>query len=278
MKRLKVNQNNSINMKITINPKNSRIFATLLDILSNIVDELNIEFQTDKIYIQTMDTGRISLFELILDREWFECFEVEKNTVIGLKLSIINKILNCRDPSQSIEFQFDKETSDKIKISLLDGSKGTFNKTYETSVYDFENDHLSIPAVDADAELTIDSIVMYKLFEQLKNFGDNIKISCNEDDIRIETIESADFTGMKVEIPEDDILEYSIIEDANVIVEYHITPICKALAIARLSKDDNITNELNIYISPDSPIMIKFNMFKKSSVTFWIAPKLSLDN
>jgi len=39
-----------------------------------------------------------------------------------------------------------------------------------------------------------------------------------------------------------------------------------------------ITNNLNIYISTESPIMIKFNMFKKSSVTFWIAPKLSLDN
>lgn len=265
-------------MKATLNPTNSRIFATLLDILSNIVDELNIEFQTDKIYIQTMDTGRISLFELILDTEWFECFEVETNTVIGLKLSIINKILNCRDPSQSIEFQFNKELCDKIEISLLDGNKGTFNKTFETSVYDFENDHLSIPEVDSDAELTINSIVMYKLFDQLKHFGDNIKISCNEDNIKIETIESSDFTGMKVDIPEDDIVEYSVIEDATVNVEYNITPICKALAIARLSKDDMITNNLNIYISTESPIMIKFNMFKKSSVTFWIAPKLSLDN
>ena len=43
-----------------------------------------------------MDTGRISLFELVLKQDWFKNYKVEKSIVVGVKLSIINKILNCR--------------------------------------------------------------------------------------------------------------------------------------------------------------------------------------
>ena len=225
-----------------------------------------------------MDSGRISLFELVLKKDWFEKYEVEETIVLGVKLSIINKILNCRHPTQSINFSYDKDNEDKIDISLIDGTKGSFNKYYQTNVYDFDCELLNIPEVDADAEFSINSITLFKLFEQLKHFGDNITIECNEKNIKIETIESEDFTEMKVEIPEDDIVEYSVVEDETIKVEYAIAPICKSLCVARLSKDPSISDNFTLYVSKDSPIMIEFNLFGESSIKFWIAPKISLDD
>ena len=265
-------------MKFVIDPAKSRIFATLFDILSSIVDELNIEFRKNEIYIQTMDSARISLFELVLKEDWFETYDVEESVVIGVKLSIINKILNCRHPTQSIEFEFSGVNDDKLDISLVNGGKGTFNKFYQTSVYEFDSELLSIPEVDADAEFTINSITIFKLFEQLKQFGDNITINCDEKNIQIKTIESEDFTGMKVNIPEDDIVEYSVIEDETINVEYSIMPISKAFSLARLSKDANISDNFSIYVSKESPIMIEFNLFGESNIKFWVAPKISLDD
>jgi proliferating cell nuclear antigen len=265
-------------MEFTIDPAKSRIFATLLDILSSIVDDLNIEFRENEIYIQTMDSGRISLFELVLKSDWFEKYEVNETTVLGVKLSIINKILNCRNTSQSINIQFNPDNEDKIDISLINGDKGSFDKYYQTNVYDFDCELLNIPEVDADAEFTINSITLFKLFDQLKHFGDNITIECNQSDIQIETIESEDFTEMKVKIPEEDIVEYSVVEDETVKVEYAISPICKSLSVARLSKDHTISDNFTIYVSKESPIMIEFNLFGESSIKFWIAPKISLSD
>lgn len=264
-------------MEFTIDPEKSRIFATLLEIISSVVDEINIEFRDKEIYIQTMDTGRISLFELVLKEDWFKNYEVEKTIVIGVKLSIINKILNCRHSSQSIKFEH-VDSEDKLDISLVNGGKGTFDKYYQTSVYEFDSELLNIPEVDADAEFTINSITMFKLFEQLKQFGDNITINCDESNIEINTIDSEDFAGMKVIIPEDDIVAYSVVEDEKINVEYAISPICKAFSIARLSKDPLISDDFNIYVSKDTPIMIEFNLFGDSSIKFWVAPKISLDD
>ena len=265
-------------MNINIGNEKSKIFATLLDILSCIVDEVNIEFRKNEIYIQTMDSGRISLFELILKDDWFETYDVEKSTVVGVKLSIINKILNCRHPSQSIHFEYTEDNDDKLDISLVDGGKGTFNKYYQTSVYDFDNELLNLPEVDADAEFTINSITIFKLFEQLKQFGENININCNEKEIKVKTVEGEDFTGMTVVIPEDDIVEYSVVENESINVEYAISPICKAFSMARLSKDPNISDDFGIYISNDSPIMIEFKLIGDSVIKFWVAPKISLDD
>jgi len=264
-------------MEFVIGPSKSRIFATLLEIISSIVDEINIEFRDKEIYIQTMDTGRISLFELVLKNDWFEKYEIEKPIVLGVKLSIINKILNCRHPTQYITFE-NLNSEDKLDISLINGGKGTFNKYYQTSVYDFDSELLNIPEVDADAEFTINSITMFKLFEQLKNFGDNITIKCDESNIEINTIDSEDFAGMKVVIPEDDIVEYSVIEDEKISVEYAIAPICKAFNIARLSKDPTVSDDFNIYVSKETPIMIEFKLFGDSTIKFWVAPKISLDD
>lgn len=265
-------------MKFVIEPSKSRIFTTLFDILSSIVDEVNIEFRKNEIYIQTMDSVRISLFELVLKEEWFETYDVGKTLVLGVKLSIINKILSCRHPTQSIEIEFSDDNEDKIDISLVGGGKGTFNKYYQTSVYDFECELLSIPDVDADAEFTVNSITIFKLFEQLKQFGDNITITCDETNIQIKTIEGEDFTGMTVDIPEDDIVEYSVVEEDTIKVEYSITPICKAFSIARLSKDPTISDNFSIYLSKETPIMIEFKLFGDSSIKFWVAPKISLDD
>lgn len=265
-------------MKLVINPTKSRIFATLFDILSSIVDELNIEFRKNEIYIQTMDSGRISLFELVLKDDWFETYVVTESVVIGVKLSIINKILNCRHPTQCIDFEFSDDSQDKLDISLVNGGKGTFNKFYQTSIYEFDSELLSIPEVDADAEFTINSITMFKLFEQLKQFGDNITIKCDETNIQIQTIESEDFTGMKVDIPEEDIVEYSVVENETINVEYSIMPISKAFSIARLSKDASISDNFSIYVSKEAPIMIEFKLFGESSIKFWVAPKISLDD
>ena len=265
-------------MRVLINPEKSKVFATLFDIISNIIDELNIEFREDTLYIQTMDSSRISLFEMRLTKEWFDVYDVKKNTVIGIKLSIINKIINCRAPSQSIQFEFCESNMDKIDISLINGTTGCYDKFYKTSVYDFEVDKLCIPETDADSEFTINAITLFKLFDQLKQFGENIKITCTGDDITISTNEGDDFTGMKVKIPEEDIIEYTIDEDNDVEVEYNIIPICKAFSVARLSKASDISDNFTIHLSRDTPIVIVFNMFETSNIKFWIAPKILSDD
>ena len=265
-------------MEFTIAPEKSRIFVTLLDILSSIMDEVNIEFRKNEIYIQTMDSGRISLFELVIKEDWFDKYEVTDTVVLGIKLSIINKILNCRHSTQSINVKYNSDNEDKIDISLIDGTKGSFNKFYQTNLYDYDVELLNIPEVEADAVFTMNSITLFKLFDQLKHFGDNITIGCNHSSIQIETIESEDFTEMKVEIPEVDIVEYSVVEDETINVEYAISPLCKALSIARLSKDSTISDNFTIHVSKESPIMIEFNLVGESNIRFWIAPKISLSD
>ena len=263
-------------MFLKISPTKSRIFTTMVELLSSIVDEMNIDFNNNKMYIQTMDSSRISLFEMTLDSNWFEEYNVTKNICAGVKLSIIHKILNCRDNSQSISIEIDDEDIDKINISLTDGDN-SFDKYYETTLYNFDYEHLAVPEVDGDAEFSINSIVVFKLFDQLKKFGENVKFKCGQEKIILNTSDSEDFTGMKVTIPEEDILEYSVIED-DVEVEYSIDPLHKAFAIARLSKDPSITNDFKISVSIESPIVIEFDMFENSSIKFWIAPKMILDD
>ena len=59
-----------INMNIVINNLlKAEIFSNLFQHIKSFTDHVNITFNKEKMYLQTMDTGRVSIFEIHLPAE-----------------------------------------------------------------------------------------------------------------------------------------------------------------------------------------------------------------
>jgi hypothetical protein len=73
---------------------------------------------------------------------------------------------------------------------------------------------------------------------------------------------------MLVDIPIDDLTEFSILEGEEVDLNYSLTYINKMCLTNKLS------NEIQFSISPDKPMRISYDLGDESSVVFFIAPKV----
>jgi proliferating cell nuclear antigen len=73
-------------------------FRNIINSMKEITDYANFECNSDGIYIQGMDSARISLMDLNLDKDYFEEFEMtdqEEMIVLGMNMKVFAAILKC---------------------------------------------------------------------------------------------------------------------------------------------------------------------------------------
>ena len=68
------------------------VFKKIIDSLSNLVSEVNLEATSTGLSLQAMDSAHVSLVSLCMKEEGFEEYRCDKNTTLGLNLIVKNEI------------------------------------------------------------------------------------------------------------------------------------------------------------------------------------------
>ena len=251
-------------MELTIkNPKHCKQFQILFQLLSSICNEVDIHFKEDKIFIQGMDTGHICLFELNLTKEWFDNYEIENDTICGVSLSVFSKVLSCWKEGQVITISQSKE--DKLYFCFEDDK---LSKSFEMSLFDFDNEMLSIPDVEYDVDVNLNSKLINSLISEMENFGEVLEIHCNEDFINLKTKQNTHQTQVENKLKVSDLESYSIVEDGNIQLDFSLQYLMNIVQFSRISKD------VDIYISEDYPLKFKYSLGENDNVSIWISPRI----
>ena len=69
------------------------IFKKIIDSLSALVNEVNLEATSTGLSLQAMDSAHVSLVALKMKEEGFEEYRCDKNTTLGLNLVDFGKVL-----------------------------------------------------------------------------------------------------------------------------------------------------------------------------------------
>ena len=280
-------------MKIVLNnPVKSDLFALIFQHIKTFTEYINISFQKKGLYIQSMDSSHISIFEVNLPASWFDEYilledgEEYKNNhendelsgasvLIGISSSILFKILNSREKTQKITMNYNKSyNEDKLNIHFTEGeNKQEFDKHFEVSLMNIDGEWMEIPETEYQAELTLSSYNFANIINQLKIFGTNLEINCSENKI-ILCASSQESGKMFVEINIEDLTAFSINEGETVKLSFSLQYLHNICLYNKLSK------EIELKFSENIPIKIAYNIFgdENAKMTFYLAPKISEDD
>ena len=254
-------------MRLSISEKTKRdIFISLFQLLKSASSFVTIIFLEDHAYIQGMDSSHVCLFDIKIYNNWFENYEVLENDAknICINSQIFHTILSMSQEQDSLTIHYEGD-ADSLEIDLTN-AKGEFNKYFKIPLIDMESELLGIPEVEYDVEFSIKSKKMNELISQLATFGDVVNINCCEE--KIDLISKGDGGEMLVNIPIDDLSEFSISEGDVIDASYSLNYINKMCITTKLS------SEIEISISAEMPLKIKYDLGDNSSVVFFIAPKI----
>jgi proliferating cell nuclear antigen PCNA len=255
-------------MKIVISEKVKKdLFIAIFQILKSCSSQIFLQVTSEKLHIQGMDKSHICLFDVYIQSEWFNHYEVSDDTNICFDSSVFYTVISTKN--EGLDLTIYNEDPDNLKVELTSSIKGVkqdFNKYFKIPLIEYDYEELSIPVVDYDAEFSISAKKLCDIFSQMATFGDDIQVHCTEEKIDLVT---NGITGeMLVKIPIDDLTEYSIVEDEEIELTYSLTNINKMCLTNKLS------SEIQILISKEFPMKIIYDLGENSNLIFYIAPKV----
>lgn len=274
-------------MEIIINhPQKADIFVTLFQNIRPFTEYINLFFESERLFVQSMDSGHVSIMEIALPKRWFDKYEstAPSTTIIGLNVGILSKILATREKSQTIRIVYNpEENEDKLFIHFVSENRAIFDKHFEVPLIEIDMELMRIPPMEYQAEFSISAASFANIVNQLKLFGDTMDIHCSEDKIVLYS-NSAESGKMFVEINMDDLTEFAIEEGEQMEVSFSLTYLHKICMYHKLVK------EIGVNMSVDAPMKIVFALedsapsqevseesIEKAQLTFYLAPKANIE-
>ena len=259
-------------MKIQMNDKKKKeIFVSLFQILKNCSSIINIKLENELFHIQGMDKSHICLFDAKINACWFFKYEVKDTIHLSFDSNVFYSIISTKSESQDVIIKMEDDNDDLLHIHFVpqekDCKKGDFKKFFKMPLTEYEYQEMAIPVVEYDAEFSLSSKQISDMFTQLNNFGNDIIITCSEEDICLIT---NCITGeMMVDLPIDDLTSYSIIEGEKITLTYSLSYINKMCITNKLA------NDIDFSLSNNCPMKISYDLGENSLLQFYIAPKIN---
>ncbi len=264
-------------MKFTIENKDkAKAFSSMFQNMKLFAEHINLMFEPHRLYAQGMDSSHISVFEIIIPMEWFDSYWQEGNDVIGINTVLFHKILGTREDNQAIEVAYDRtENTDQLFVHFT-GTK-SFDKHFELPLVELESDLMEIPDVDYQAEFALASSNFASLVGQLKQFGSDLFIKCNEEELRL-TSKSNESGNMSVVVPIDDLSLFAINEGETINMSFSL------LHLHNICAFHKVCENVNIKISENYPLKTTYLLepmgeddddTNKARIVVFLAPRIS---
>ena len=255
-------------MRLTLGSKTKiDILVAIFQLLKNSNTYVQLEFQSTYLHIQGMDKSHVCLFNIHINKSWFTSYEAEVATIVTVDSNSFHTILSRSQVNNTLVISV-KDNQEYMNIDLLinnETDKNDYNRYFQLPVLDLEQDNLAVPEIEYDADFSLKTKQLYDLTSQLSLFGDTIEISCSEEGINLHS--SAEHGKMTVNIPIDDLNEFTISEGETLQLSYSLNYIHKMCLTTKLSKD------IDISLSNNFPIRLKYDIGDESYVLFYVAPK-----
>jgi len=218
-----------------------------------------------------MDSSKISVFELILAKEWFDDYDLkgEKSITIGINTSMLCRVLSTRSKGQSVVFAFD-DGGDNLFIEFKCDDKNTYDKEFAIPLMELEDELMCIPDSDCTALISLPASNFAEMVKNMKLFGDTMEIKCDQENVSISS-KSSESGKMDINIKTDDLSSYEITEDEEVKACYNLNIMYNVSLYSKLAK------EIEMQITEGAPIKMVYRLhdeIEDAKLQFFLAPKI----
>ena len=128
---------------------------TIFEVLKDIVNDVNVYFTPDGVRIQTFDTAKVTLIQMILPAENFEEYTCDAEMIAGLNMTNTHKLLKSVTNNDSLIMRM--QGRDVLEIEIENTVKHS-TTTFKLKLLDINEDDLNVPEIDMDIVTTIPSV------------------------------------------------------------------------------------------------------------------------
>jgi len=159
------------------------LLKKIIEAIKDLVTDVNIEVSPAGLSLQAMDTSHVALVSLNLSMDGFESYRCDSNTVLGVNIANLAKVLKLADPADSITLQADQDPS-TLKL-IFENPKTGRNTEFALNLISLDIEHLSIPETEYSSLITINSGEFAKICKELVQLSDSLTIATSQSNVQL---------------------------------------------------------------------------------------------
>ncbi|CAF0829592.1 unnamed protein product [Didymodactylos carnosus] len=245
------------------------IFAKVIEGLRELVTEATWECSGNGITLQAMDSSHVALVSLVLRSDGFETYRCDRNMSLGISLTSMSKVLKMMGKDDTLTIRVNDD-SDAIVLSMESQNQEEFAE-YELRLMDLDSEHLGIPDTDYSCVVKMPSTKFSRICRDMAILGDSVTICSTKDGVKF---------GAKGDVGQGSI---RLNQSTNVDKEEDAVSIELREAVAltfavrylnMFCKAAPLSNQVNLSMSEDTPLMCEFKVGDMGHIRFYLAPKI----
>lgn len=229
------------------------------EVLSGILNDVNIYFKPEGVFVTTLDTARTSLIDLRLLAENFEEYECQESVVAGVNISNTFKLLKSITNNDILKMSINNK--EFMNIEIISENKKTTSK-FELKLLDINENIYEVPDIPMCVTTSMPSVDFQRICRDMSNIGTDITIKRKENLITLGC--NGDFANQETSI---ECMEHI---DKELYGEYSL----KYLNI--FTKATSMCAMLELMQEEENRfLVIKYSIANLGELRFYLATKLS---
>lgn len=143
------------------------------EVLKDILNDVNIYFKPDGMYITTLDTARVALVDVFLAAENFDEYECEQEILAGINISNTFKLLKTITNNDVLTINV--ASKEYMDIMIKSEAKKT-TTSFQLKLLDINENRIQVPDINMTTVTTMQSADFQRMCRDMSNIGSNIEI------------------------------------------------------------------------------------------------------
>ncbi len=246
-------------MKLTLTEP--KYLKDSISIISELVNDVVIKVQKDKLEIVAMDPATVAMIVFRLLSSAFSEYNVKEEKLISISLENLKQVLKRAKPSDIIILTLD-EDKNRLVIQL----KGESTRTFNISLIDIKEKEQKIPELKFPLKIELNTMIFDEAVEDMDIVSDSVLLLAEQGKLVIQAesnlsqghveIKSGDDSSIKVDNKEKVKAKYSI--------EY----------LKKMIKGSKIADKVTIQFNKDYPLKLEYKVIDKMELLFILAPRV----
>lgn len=233
------------------------IFKTSFEAISSIVDEVQIEVDSDGLRLNAIDRSHITYVHLDLKNRLFDVFECDKPLKLNLDTEELMKVLKRSKSDDVMELTVDGG-------SLILTFEGEVKKTFKVKLIDLEYETPTAPSIDYPVKITIPIKTLKDAIADIEVVADRVEFKIDPDNLTLRAI--GEFADAEV--------EYLHGEK----VEKDVKAVFAIENIKEMLKAEKFADTTYISLGDDMPLTLTLELLnEEGELTFLLAPRIEED-
>ncbi len=240
-----------------------RLLKESVNIISDLVNEVTLKIDKDKIEIVAIDPSLVAMIDFKLLSSAFVEYTVPQAEELAINLDHLRQVLKRAKPADTVILSMDE---DKNRLQVL--LKGAGQRTFNIPLINIEENEQKIPDLDFAARVELASEKFDDAIEDMSIVAESLSLHSHPDKLIVQS--ESNMKEAKVELNASD----------EMVVELKGEPLSSKYSIEylkKMSKASKLSDQVCLEFGKDYPLRVVYTLLDKLRLSFILAPRVSND-